>query len=133
LKNYYEAGKMKVLKPDRVVFLFLFFFGLLIYNGHINSNDHTKNSPVSASVSINDNSGICNPVFRLQIFQKESIADKGHSNELDFNCNPIYENKKTDIIVLSFKIIRQNACSTPLLIYHYHLLSEDTDDPPLLG
>lgn len=128
-----ETDNIKVLKPDRVFILFIFCLGLLIYNCHIKSNDHTKNSPYSTSISAGKNTGICNPVFRLQIFQKESISDKGHFYELDFARSPIYENKKTDIKVLTFKIIRQNACSIPVFIHRCHLLPEETNEPPLFG
>jgi hypothetical protein len=127
-----ERTNIRLINLDRVIILFVFLFGLLIYCCSVKESGVTKHTPVSICLTASVSTGITSSGIRLQVFQKESVSNKNHFDLLAFNRNPFYEDKKTDIKILNFKIIRQSSSTIPVFIRVCHLSPVETDEPPLL-
>ena len=84
-------------------------------------------------MSVSEGTVVYSPGIRIHAFQKTCISNKDNFNILAFNMNPIRENRKTCVKVLSLQLIRDSYQKIPQFILSYHLYPPDEDVPPLLG
>jgi hypothetical protein len=129
----YKRDNIRLVHLDAILVVLMLFCGLLIYNNSLKVNDGLKNKPVSANLSVSENTGITTPCIRLKIFQKEWISNKDNFSLLAFNRNPLSENKKADLKVFRFQVIRRHSQQIPQFILRYHLFPREMDEFPVLS
>jgi hypothetical protein len=128
-----KRDNYRIINLDAILVVLILFFGLLMYNNSFKVNITLKGKPITYIMAVSEKTGITNPCIRLKIFQKEWISNKVNYNLLPFNRNPLTENKKADIKVSHFHIIRQNTHQIPQFIIRYHLYPPETDELPVLS
>ncbi len=124
---------IRVINFDAIILLTIVVFGFLIYNGTFRTSTEQTRNKHSDYATCSQNDAVFNTGIRLQIFQKTLGSNKDNFNPLAFNRNPLYDDKKTGIIITHLLMIRQNLYRIPLLFLRSHLFPVETDEQPLLS
>jgi hypothetical protein len=124
---------IRFINPNAIIVLAIVFFGLFINSNAISNTTRTTSHKAPNYVSVSEGTVVYSPGIRIHAFQKTCISNKDNFNILAFNMNPIRENRKTCVKVLSLQLIRDSYQKIPQFILSYHLYPPDEDVPPLLG
>lgn len=119
---------IRIINLNTIFLLFFMFIGLTIFNASTRESSASVRIPVPSCVTISQSSAVSSPEVRIQIFQKTWILNKDHFSLLAFNRSPLFEDKKTDIIITSLHDIRQNSDIIAGFIFRCHLFPAETDE-----
>jgi hypothetical protein len=124
---------IRIINLNSIFILLFMFFGLVIYKGTTGESSENNKKSVPSGVMVSQSSAVSSPEVRIHIFQKTWILNKDHFNLLAFCRSPLFEDKKSDIIISFLQDIRQNSGMIPVFIFRSHLFPPEIDEPPHLS
>jgi hypothetical protein len=124
---------IKSINISSLIMLMILALGLLTFHEDINKSSVSQRIPVSVFISLDNCMAIPDPGIRLEVFQKIWIINKDHFNLLAFNRNPLSDNKKTNLKIITLQDVRKESNRIPVYIFHHYPFSADKDEPPVLS